>query len=102
MRRFIGGALVAAALLGRPALAHEGGTHERGVVKEVAKDRIVLATGEGKTVSIAVGPETRFLRGEVAVKPGDVHAGERAVVHARSSDGKLEATEVRLAPAAKP
>ncbi len=88
-------------LVGARAGAHEGGMHERGTVKEVAADRIVLATTEGTSVTIAILPDTHIFRGHRAIRPADIHPGERAVVHAASHDGKMEATEVMVADTAK-
>jgi hypothetical protein len=84
-------------LAGATALAHEGGTHARGTVKEITADRIVIATAGGADVTVALGPETRLLRGHKAISTAEVHPGERAVVHAATHDGKLEATEVMVA-----
>lgn len=77
--------------------AHEGGTHSRGTVKEIAADRIVLVTGEGASVTVPMDAETRILRGRRTITAADVHPGERAVVHAAPRDGKIEATEVMVA-----
>ena len=102
MRKLIGGALLVAALGWSSALAHEGGLHARGVVREVTKERIVLTTIEGKSFTASMGPATRIQRGGKAVGVGEIHAGERAVVHARRDGDRLEATEVKLGgPAGK-
>ncbi len=93
--------VLATALLTSSAQAHEGGTHSRGTVKEITAERIVLATPEGKTVTIAMEPETRIVRGDHAIRPSEVRLGERAVVHASPRGGKLEATEVMVAAASK-
>jgi hypothetical protein len=89
--------LLAGWLLGAPALAHEGGTHARGTVQEVAADRIVLRTTEGKLLSLPLTTRTRCLRGAREIQPSEIKPGERAVVHAASREGKLEAAEVRVA-----
>lgn len=100
MSKLLGGALLALALIGGAVRAHEGGTHARGVVKEISAERIVL-TSEGKPLAFKLGPETRILRGSERVPPEAVRAGERAIVHARRNAGQLEATDVRLGPARK-
>ncbi len=84
-------------LLGAKAQAHEGGVHSRGTVKEITADRLVLLTAEGKSVSVAMDAETRIVRGDHTITPAEVRPGERAVVHAASRDGKLEAIEVMVA-----
>ena len=88
-------------LLGASAQAHEGGTHSRGTVQEIAADRIVLATPEGRRVAIGMEPDTRIVRGDHVIRVSDVRLGERAVVHASAHDGNLVATEVMLAAAPK-
>ena len=102
MRKLVRRTLLVAALLAGPVRAHEGGTHARGVVKEISGERIVLTTSEGKPLTIALGPETRIIRGNEAVSVEAVRPGERAVVHARRKAGQLEATHVKLGSAKKP
>jgi hypothetical protein len=99
MRSLIRVALLSAVMLGGAARAHEGGTHARGVVREVAKDRLVLQVGEAKPVTFAIVPETKIDRSGKAVPWSDVQVGERAVVHARDAKGRLEATDVKLGAA---
>lgn len=79
------------------ALAHEGGAHAKGTVKEITAGRVVLTTTEGKELSVALVSGTRVVRGHRAISPADVHPGERAVVHATRRADQLEATEVRVA-----
>ncbi len=99
MPKLLGGALLALALLNGAARAHEGGVHERGVVKEISAERLVLTTSGGKPLAFTLGPETRILRGNERVPVEAVRAGERAIVHARRQAGRLEATDVKLGPA---
>jgi hypothetical protein len=90
-----------AALLPGSALAHGKGDHERGIVESIAPDRIVIRTSDGHTVPYAVSPETRFSVGSTHVQLGEVHVGQRAVVHGRRSGDALTAVEVKLAPPGK-
>lgn len=80
------------------ALAHESGLHGRGTIKEITPHHVVLAAKDGEQ-TYALGPDTKLVRGERAVRPDEVRVGERAVVHARRDGEKLHATEIRLAPA---
>jgi hypothetical protein len=95
------GLVLAGWLLGASAEAHEGGAHSLGTVKEIAADRIVLGTKDGKEVVFPMTAGTRIVRGHQPIRPADVHPGERAVVHATTRDGKLEAVEVRVAEGPK-
>jgi hypothetical protein len=88
-------------MLAASVQAHEGGTHARGTVKEISSDRLELTTTEGTSVSVALGPETHFMRGHKAIQAADVHPGERAVVHAAMRGGKLEAVAVMVADTPK-
>jgi hypothetical protein len=87
---------LAGSLLGAVAQAHEGGAHARGTVKEISAERIVLTTAQGAEVAIPMAPSTRILRGKKSIQAAEVRLGERAVVHAASRDGKLEAEVVML------
>ncbi len=89
--------VVVAWLVGATALAHEGGTHAKGTVKEITPDRIVLATTGGTELSVALVSGTQIVRGHHAIAVKDVHPGERAVVHAARRGERLEATEVMVA-----
>ncbi len=93
--------LLLACLAGVPALAHEGGAHSRGTVKEITADRLVLTTTGGEDVTVAMMPDTRILRDHRTIRATDIHPGERAVVHAAPRGGRLEATAVMVADAPK-
>ncbi len=90
-----------AAALALAVQAHEGGTHARGTVKEIAADHLVVAVAGGDDVRVVLLPGTQVLRGREAVPASDVRAGERVVVHAVPHGGTLEATEVRVAARAR-
>jgi hypothetical protein len=87
-------------LLAPVARAHEGGKHVRGVIREAAPDHLIVQTDAGD-ITVMLTPETQVARSGA---PGDRSppvAGERVVVHAKSSaGGRLDATEVKL-PAKK-
>ncbi len=80
------------------ALAHEGGRHAMGTVREIGAARIVVATSAGKTASFALSPETVFRRGEAPARREDVRPGERVVVHGKHGHGGEVAALVKLAP----
>jgi hypothetical protein len=98
MRKLIGRALLVAAMGWSSALAHEGGLHARGVVKEASKERIVLTTTAGKLFTAAMSRGTRVVRSGQVVGVEEIRVGDRAVVHARQDGERLEATEVKLGP----
>jgi thiamine monophosphate kinase len=84
-----------------PALAHEGGHHVKGVIKELTPERLVLTEATGKDVAFVVTQATGFFREGKPVKREDAKPGERAVVHGAAGGGTT-AAEVMLgaAPAA--
>ncbi len=89
---------VVAALVAGPAVAHEkGGDRAMGVVESVSADRIVIRASDGHEVAFTVDAGTRFYVGEKAAAPGDVRAGQRAVVHGKRSGQTLTAVRVKLA-----
>lgn len=97
MRKFLAGILIAIAA--SVALAHGGGTHAKGTIKDLSPRRIVVGTAEGEK-AFAVTPRTEFLKGEATVAPGELHQGDRVVVHAKDVNGTLEATQVRAGASA--
>jgi len=98
MRRILLALLLLTAWLpGAVALAHEGGAHAKGTVHQVSAGEIMLQTTDGKMVTLPIGKQAQVLRGARAIAVTDIKPGERAVVHAMTRDGKLEATEIRVA-----
>lgn len=94
-------ALVVSAVLPMSVLAHERGDRARGVVERLDSAAIAVETSDGHTVTFAVTPETRFTRGDVAAKPGEVEVGERVVVEGRRAGERLEAIRVKLGASSK-
>ena len=88
-------------------LAHGGEEHVIGVVSKVAPDSITVKTA-AKMVTVAVAPETKFIKSKAAAKIGDLSVGDRVVIHAKEpEEGKLVADTVEFgaspsAQAAKP
>jgi hypothetical protein len=66
--------------------AHGEMRHVLGTVREVGTDRVVVETKDGGTESILTNADTRYFRGDVAAKPGELQAGDRIVVHATKTD----------------
>ena len=100
--RLVRSLALAAILAAPPALGHEGGVDARGTIREIGPEKVVLRTAQGQDRTFTLAPDTRFRRGTASVRREEVRAGERAVVHGRRVGEKLQATEVRLAPARAP
>jgi hypothetical protein len=96
-------------LLAAAALAHGGEEHVVGTVTKVAQASITVKTTANKVVTVAVAPETKFIKAKVAAKMADLSIGDRVVIHAKEiTEGNLVADTVEFAatsiqqPKAKP
>lgn len=81
-------------------LAHGGEEHVIGTVTKVAPDSISVKTTASILVTVAVAPETKFIRGKAAAKITDLSVGDRVVIHAKEiTEGNLVADSVEFAAA---
>lgn len=96
MRKLIASVLLTLALAA-PVLAHDEGTHARGIVKEVSATRLVITDQAGKDVAFALMPSTTFLREKTAIRREALKVGDRAVVHGEMTGTGLSATVVKVA-----
>jgi len=77
--------------------AHAGHEHKAlGTVVAVDASHLDLKTKDGKTVSVQLNAETRYLKAEGAATLADVKVSERVVVTYLEKDEKYLAKEVRL------
>jgi hypothetical protein len=91
---------VCISLIAVAALAHNGEEHVIGTVANLAQNSITVKTTANKVVTVAVVPETKFIRDKVGAKIGDLKAGERVVIHAKEpTEGSLVADTVEFASA---
>ncbi|HSN90035.1 MAG TPA: hypothetical protein VLS93_02305 [Anaeromyxobacteraceae bacterium] len=90
-------ALLAGAM---PARGHEAGERAIGTIERVTPEAIVLRAPDGHELVFALSAATRFERGGKDVARDDARAGDRAVVRAKAAGGRMEATRVKLGPAA--
>jgi hypothetical protein len=80
------------------ALAHGGEEHVIGTVAKVARDSITVKTTAGKMVTVAVAPETKFIKAKAPSTLADLNIGDRVVIHAKEpTEGKLVADTVEFA-----
>jgi hypothetical protein len=91
------GVLALGLLVGARAVAHEGGTDARGVVKAITADELVVTTTAGAELKVAIVAGTEIQRGRAQIHAADVRPGERVVVHAATRAGHLEAMLVKVA-----
>lgn len=82
------------------ALAHGGMAHVIGIVAEATQNSITVKTTADKMVTVAIAPETKFIKAKATAKVGDLHVGDRVVVHAKEvTGGNLVADTVEFAAA---
>src|SRR5262245_39512977 len=102
MKRFFG-ALGATLflLLAASARAHEGHSHQRimGTVSNVERDRLVMKSTDGETVSVRLTQDTEYSSADGEADRSDVKVGDRVVVIAMGKPDDITADEVRLSSA---
>ena len=81
--------------------AHGDEIHVMGTVAKIDGTTVTVKLADGSTKSVMVDSDTKFLRQSTAVKATDLRVGERVVIHAKSVDGMLHATEVKIGEAPK-
>ena len=81
-----------------PAFAHGGEEHVIGAVAKVTQDSIIVKTTANKMVTVAVTPETKFMKAKAPAKPAELSVGDRVVIHAKEpTEGNLVADTVEFA-----
>jgi hypothetical protein len=78
------------------AYAHNGMQHVMGTVTAVTDKTVSVKTMDGTVQTVAVSPDTKYLRGDAGISLKDIKAGDHIVIHAAKKDGKLVAAEVKL------
>jgi hypothetical protein len=80
-----------------PLSAHSGHEHKAlGTVVAVDASHLDVKTKDGKTVSVQLNAETKYLKAEAAATLADVKVSGRVVVTYVEKDEKYVAKEVRL------
>ncbi len=79
--------------------AHDGEVHKnlKCTVQTVNDTTLVVKGTDGKTITVALKANTKYLRGTTPIKRGDVKVGERIVVGVSSVKEPYTAVVVRLA-----
>jgi hypothetical protein len=86
------------ALAASMAVAHGGEEHVIGTVTMLGPNSITVKTTANKTVTVAVAPDTKFLKDKAFAKLADLNVGDRVVIHANEPvEGKLVAVTVEFA-----
>lgn len=90
------------ALIARATLsAHPAHEHKiMGTVTMAAADHVMVKDTNGKTLTVSLDKDTKFVRAKKAMKPADVKVGMRVVITAVTdeNDNKSMAKVIELGP----
>jgi ribosomal protein S1 len=78
------------------ALAHGNEKHVMGTVTNISDNSITVETQAKKSVTVDVSDKTKFEKSGTAATLKDLKVGDKVVIHADASSGKLVASEVRF------
>ena len=78
------------------AFAHGNEKHVMGTVTSISDTAITLETTAKKAVTVSVSAETKFQKSGVAATIKDLKVGDKVVIHASGTDGKLTAHEIHF------
>lgn len=92
--------IVTLLLLTSLALAHGGAKHVMGTVTAIEKNSITVNTTTDQLVEITIAAKTTYQRSGKTAAAGDLKVGDRVVVEAHETAGKLEAEGVRFGASA--
>jgi hypothetical protein len=89
--------LIALASFAGTVSAHPGHQHKAlGTVGAVDASHVEVKTKDGKTVSVLLNAETKYLKGRAVAAATDVKVGQRVAVTYVEKDEKYVGTEVLL------
>jgi len=78
------------------ALAHGNEKHVMGTVTNISDNSITVETKAKKPVTVDVSDKTKFEKSGAAATLKDLKVGDKVVIHAGASGGKLVANEVHF------
>jgi len=78
------------------AMAHGNDKHVMGTVTRICDNSIAVETTTKKSVTVDVSATTKFENSGAAASLKDLKVGDKVVIHADASSGKLVASEVRF------
>lgn len=77
--------------------AHGNEQHVMGTVTKVSDESATVETKTKSTVEVMITSDTKFSKNGAPAAPGDLHIGDRVVIHAMPmKDGKLMAHTVQI------
>ena len=82
-------------------VAHGNEKHVMGKVTSISDNSITVETTAKKSVTVGVSDKSKFEKSGAAATLKDLKVGDKVVIHADVSDGKLVANEVHFGAKAK-
>jgi len=77
--------------------AHGNEQHVMGTVIKVSDQSVTVETNTKATVEVMITSDTKFSKNGAPTAPGDLHIGDRVVIHAMPiKNGKLIAHTVQI------
>ena len=90
-------ALLCTIVMSSFCFAHGNEQHVMGTVTKVSDESVTVETNTKATVEVMITSETKFSKNGAPSAPGDLHIGDRVVIHAMPmKDGKLMAHTVQI------
>ena len=90
-------ALLCMTVMSSFCLAHGNEQHVMGTVIKVSDQSVTVETNTKATVEVMISSDTKFSKNGAPAVPGDLHIGDRVVIHAMPmKDGKLMAHTVQI------
>jgi cell division protein FtsL len=83
------------------AFAHGKERHVMGTVTSITDNSIAVETTAKQSVTVEVNDKTKFEKSGAAAAVKDLKVGDKVVIHADPSGGKLIASEVHFGKKAK-
>ncbi len=78
------------------AFAHGNEKHIMGTVASVTADSVTVETTEKKSVTVNITANTEFDKSGTSASLQDLKVGDKVVIHADQSGGKLNDTHIRF------
>jgi ABC-type Fe3+-hydroxamate transport system substrate-binding protein len=93
------GLIASILLVASLAFAHENEQHVMGTVSKVTNSTITVTTTDGKSVDVALTPQTVFTKDGKTITAKEIKEKDHVVIHAKKNGEKLEAASVRIGKA---
>jgi hypothetical protein len=90
-------ALLCMTLMSSLGFAHGNEQHVMGTVIKVSEESVTVQANTKATVEVMITSDTKFSKNGAPAAAGDLHIGDRVVIHAMPmKDGKLMAHTVQI------